>query len=167
MKIRRVWIWRLIAVFLGGVTACSSGSKSGGGSNIEETTNGGTQNVTYSAQDLKGTWRWVADRQNAPLRLTGTLSFGEETRVEGWETDYCPGRQIYTYAQFWLWEDGYVKGRNPSFCDFPLTETKFSMDFVPGSGKKMVKGLMDIHQIDAATWIDRYERFDITMTKME
>jgi hypothetical protein len=143
--------------------ACSSGSGSGGGSGGPS--NGGTQPVTYSETDLRGTWRWTADRQSAPLNLTGTLTFGPDTRVEGWETDYCPGRQIYTYSQFWLWENGYVKGRNPAFCDFPLTEMKFSMDFVPGSDKKKISGLLDIHQIDPATWIDSYERFDITMAK--
>lgn len=163
MKIQRIFFVFLVFSLLWQMS-CSSGSKSGGGGN-ETPTIGASEPVTYSAKDLKGTWRWVADRHGASLRLTGTLTFGDDLRVEGWETDYCPGRQIYTYAQFWLWEDGYVKGRNPSFCDFPLSETKFSMDFVPGSDKKQIQGLMDIHQIDPATWIDSYDRFDITMTK--
>jgi hypothetical protein len=150
-----------------GSASCSSGSKSGGGGETVTPGNGESTPVTYTAKDLKGTWSWTADRQNAPLRLSGTLTFGDDLRVEGWETDYCPGRQIYTYAQFWLWEDGYVKGRNPSFCDFPLTEMKFSMDFVTASAKKRIQGLLDIHQIDPATWIDSYERFDITLTKRE
>ncbi|MFH0788222.1 MAG: hypothetical protein V2B13_11495, partial [Pseudomonadota bacterium] len=111
---------------------------------------------------LQGTWRWVADRQTVPGTLTGTLTFNGEVRVIGWETDRCPGRQIFTSAQFWLNSSGYVKGNNPAFCSDTTMEVKFSMDFV-GTSKKTISGLMDIHY-----YVDEqntYDRFDITMTK--
>ena len=154
----------LVFSLFGLIVACSGGSGSGGGSSVTGTPVV-TVPTTYSNADLKGTWRWNANRQTAPLNLTGSLTFNGDVRVENWETDYCPGRQNFIYSQFWLWEDGYVKGRNPAFCDFPYSEVKFSMDFVPGSNKTRISGLMDIHQLDPTTGIDTYERFDITMIK--
>jgi hypothetical protein len=141
---------------------CAGGSSSGGGSS----TNPGTSTpapTTYNNADLKGNWRWSANRQTDGLNLTGTLSFNENLRVIGWETDRCPGRQDFSTAQFWLWSNGFVKGNNQAFCDYPKTEVKFAMDFDPGSGKKRISGLMDIH--DGSSGTDVYNRFDITMTK--
>ncbi|MFH0786873.1 MAG: hypothetical protein V2B13_04565, partial [Pseudomonadota bacterium] len=97
MKIKKIIILLFSLVWL--ATSCSSGSSSGGGTTGS---NGGTTSVTvpttYSSTDLQGTWRWVADRQTVPGTLTGTLTFNGEVRVIGWETDRCPGRQIFTSA---------------------------------------------------------------------
>ncbi|MBI4765564.1 MAG: hypothetical protein HY787_13330 [Deltaproteobacteria bacterium] len=163
MKIIKNTIIYLIGLsLLGSIASCSTGSSSGGGiSNAD----GGTEPATYTETDLEGTWRWSANRQTSALNLTGSITFNNNLRVIGMETDRCPGLQNFSTAQFWLFENGYVKGNDQAFCNYPGTEMKFSMDFVPGSNKKTIIGLMDIHQRDLNTGIDSYERYDITMNK--
>lgn len=159
MKIKGLFILFLLSSLIWLAASCSGGSSSGGGST---STNGGTVSTAYSKTDLQGTWRWVAYRQTTPLTLTGTLTFNGEVRVIGWETDRCPGRQIFSSAFFWLWDSGYVKGNNPAFCSDTSMEVKFSMNFA-GSNRKTITGLMDIHYPAPAT--QSYDRYDITMTK--
>jgi hypothetical protein len=151
----------IIIFLLGLVTSCSSGSNSGGGTNG----NGGNVPETYTATDLEGTWRWNADCQTSPLNLTGTFIFNNNVRLIDMETDRCPGLQDFSNAQFWLESDGYVKGNIQAFCNYPGSEMKFSMNFIKGTNKKIISGLMDIHQRDLDTGIDSYVRFDITLTK--
>lgn len=140
------------------VTSCSSGSNSGGGGS----TNGGggaTTPTTYSNADLEGTWQFKADRQVSPFTLTGTMTFDGELRLLRYENDYCPGRQIID-AQFWLWEDGFVKGRNFAFCSDNKPYTKYAMNFT-GPDKNTIVGLMDLHYFNDAGE-ELYERYDIT-----
>jgi hypothetical protein len=162
MKIlKNTFICLICLSLLGLITSCSTGSSSGGGS----PTNGGTEPITYAETDLEGTWRWSAASQNSTLNLTGSITFNNNVRVIGMETDRCPGLQDFSTAQFWLQSNGYVKGNDQAFCNYPGSEMKFSMDFVAGSNKRTIIGLMDIHQRDLNTGIDSYERFNITMTK--
>jgi len=142
------------------VTSCSSGSSSGGGSS------GGTGDTppapTYTKADLAGTWQFKADRQINPFTLTGTMTFDGEVRLIGYENDHCLGRQIVD-GEFWLWEDGYVKGRTYYFCGDPTVYEKYSMNFM-GTDKKTITGLMDLHYFDD-TGQELYERYDITFKK--
>ncbi len=164
MKIIKI-CWVFISL-IGLISACATGSSSGGGSNNNGGTgDGGNTPLSYTATDLEGTWRWSADSQTYPLNLTGSITYDNNVRVIGMETDRCPGLQDFSTAQFWLVENGYVKGNNQAFCNYPGSEMKFSMDFVPGSNKKTIIGLMDIHQKDFDTGIESYVRFDITMKK--
>ena len=148
---------------LGLITSCSSSSGSGGGSS----SNGGGGEPTpstYSKADLEGTWQFSADRQTSPLTLTGTLTFDGELRLLGYENDRCPGQQIVS-GEFWLWEDGYVKGRTYSFCGDPTVYEKYSMNF-KGTDKKTISGLMDLHYFDN-NGQELYERYDITFRKQD
>ena len=148
--------WILVSL-LWLLTSCSSGSNSGGGSSS------GTGNTpptpTYTKADLAGTWQFKADRQISPFTLTGTMTFDGELRLIGYQNNYCPGRQIVD-GIFWLWEDGFVKGRNYAFCDDTKPYTKYAMNFV-GTDKKTISGLMDLHYFDSDGQ-ELYERYDIT-----
>ncbi len=151
-----------MVLILGLITSCSSNSSSGGGG-----PNGGggdTTPLTYSNADLEGTWRFSADRQNAPLTLTGTLTFDGEIRLMSYENDHCPGRQPVN-GEFWLWADGYVKGRTYYFCGDPTVYQKYSMDFM-GTDKKTISGIMDLHYLDNSGQ-ELYERYDITFRKQD
>jgi hypothetical protein len=143
------------------VTSCSSGSSSGGGGS----TNGGggdTTPTTYSNADLQGTWQFRADRQISPFTLTGTMTFDGEVRLTGYENDYCPSREIVA-GEFWLWENGFVKGRNLAFCSDTHTYTKYALNFT-GTDKNTLVGLMDLHYFNDAG-DELYERYDITYRK--
>jgi hypothetical protein len=143
------------------VTSCSSGSSSGGGGS----TNGGggeTTPTTFTSADLQGTWQFKADREITPFTLTGTMTFDGDVRLIGYTNDYCPGRQIVD-AEFWLWDYGFVKGRNYAFCSDTNTYTKYALNFT-GADKKTLVGLMDLHYFNDAGE-ELYERYDITYQK--
>jgi hypothetical protein len=155
------YLYWILLVLLWLAASCSSESGSGGGSS----TNGdGGDNtpITYSNADLEGTWQFSADRQTSPLTLTGTMTFDGDLRLVGYENDRCPGRQTVS-GEFWLWEDGYLKGRTYSFCGDPTVYEKYSMNFM-GTDKKTISGLMDLHYFDN-NGQELYERYDITFTK--
>jgi hypothetical protein len=165
MKLNRGFLILLSLLWLG--TSCSSSSSSGGGGS---TGGGGGETpptptpTTYSNADLEGTWKFKADRQISPFTLTGTMTFDGGLRLLRYENDYCPGRQIVD-GEFWLWADGFVKGRNYAFCSDPVTYTKYAMNFT-GSDKKTMVGLMDLHFFNAAGE-ELYERYDITYRKQD
>ncbi len=159
---KSIRIFFIIMPLLWLVTSCSSGSNSGGGSsNAGGTTTSGTVPLTYTKADLKGTWRWVANLQSGSATLTGTMTFDGEVRLIGYETDRCPGRQILN-AEFWMWEDGFVKGRNYAFCTDTTALIKFGIYF-QGTNKKIISGIADLHYL--VNGEETYDRFDITLTK--
>ena len=159
MNLKRM-VWLLISLF-SLLTSCSTGSSSGGGST---TTTGGTTAVplAYTNTDLAGSWRYSAKGQVVSIGMTGTLTFNNDVKLIKWENDRCPGRQVFTSCDFWMWPDGYVKGHNPAFCSDTTMETKFSMNFI-GSTKNLISGIMDIHYFVNGS--ETYDRYDITMTK--
>jgi hypothetical protein len=159
MKLNRgSWI---IIFLLWLAASCSSGSGSGGGSSTNGS-GGEATPTTYSNADLQGTWQFRADRQISPFTLTGTMTFDGELRLIRYENDYCPGRQILA-GEFWLWADGFVKGRNFAFCGDTQPYTKYAMNF-SGPGKNTLVGLMDLHYFNDAGE-ELYERYDITYRK--
>lgn len=144
------------------LTSCSGGSGSGGGSKEASTGTSTTTTapVTYTNADLAGTWRWIAKMQTNSATLSGTMTFDQEVRLSGYESDRCPGRQVLN-AQFWMWSDGFVKGRNYAFCTDTTALVKFGMYFSPS--KKTIIGIMDLHYL--VDGVETYDRFDITLTK--
>lgn len=164
----------ILALALG---ACSSGSSSSGGGAADATTTGttttgttttgtsagdtkpgSTTTPTYSEKDLTGNWNYIVVSQPGGLTCTGTMALSG-TRLTGYTNSCCPdGRQLIQ-GEFWIWSDGYVKGRNYAWCADTQEYAKFSMNFVSGSNKNRITGLMDLH-LDP-----RYERFDITMSR--
>ena len=141
------------------LTACAGGSSSGGGSQNGQVTP--PTPVTYNKVDLAGTWRWNAKRQTNSDTLSGTMAFDKEVRLIGFSPDRCPGSPVPN-AEFWLWDDGFVKGRFYNFCSDPTAEVKFGIYFSPT--KKTITGIMDLHyQLVGG---ETYDRFDITLTKL-
>jgi hypothetical protein len=157
------FICLILLFLLGLITSCSSSSGSGGGSS--STGSGGEPTpLTYNNADLEGTWQFSADRQTSPLTLSGTMTFDGEVRLISYENDRCPGRQPVN-GEFWLWADGYVKGRTYSFCGDPTVYEKYSMNF-KSTDKKTISGLMDLHYFDY-NGQELYERYDITFRKQD
>lgn len=138
------------------MNACSSGSSSGGGS-----TSLGSS-VTYSAKDMEGSWDFVQNAQGRSQSCSGTLTFSDKGRLTGFTNSCCPGGQKVD-AEFWIFSDGYVKGRNYAWCNQGQTDQnpmlKYSMNF-KNSYKNEISGIVDLHYTDPD-----YVRFDIRMTR--
>jgi hypothetical protein len=145
----------LITFFL--MNACSSGSSSGGSSSL-----GSTNTSTYSPKDMEGSWNYT---QNSPGRTScsGVLTFSGTGRLTGFTNSCCPGGQKVD-AEFWIFSDGYVKGRNYAWCNQGATDQnpmlKYSMNFKKNSYKNEISGIVDLHFTDPD-----YIRWDITMTR--
>ena len=156
MRFKTVFFITISLIWL--LTSCAGGSSSGGGSS--QNGQGTPPPVTYNKVDLAGTWGWNAKRQTNSDTLSGTMTFDKEVRLIGFSPDRCPGSQLPN-SEFWLWEDGFVKGRFYSFCSDATAEVKFGMYFSPN--KKTITGIMDLHYlIDGG---ETYDRFDITLMK--
>jgi hypothetical protein len=142
------------------LTACAGGSSSGGGS---AQTGQGTPvaPVTYNNADLAGTWRWNARRQTNSDTLSGTMAFDREVRLIGFSPDRCPGSPVPN-SEFWLWDNGFVKGHFYNFCSDATAEVKFGIYFSPT--KKTLTGIMDLHYVLNSG--ETYDRFDVTLTKL-
>jgi hypothetical protein len=140
------------------LTSCAGGSSSGGGSSQSTPTT--TATVTYNKADLAGTWRWNAKWQTNSEVLSGTMKFDNEVRLIGFSPDRCPGSPV-PVSEFWIWEDGFVKGRFYNFCGDSAAEVKFGIYFRPD--KKTIVGIMDLHYVINGG--ETYDRFDITLTK--
>jgi hypothetical protein len=155
-------VFYIILSLLWLLTSCSGGSSSGGGSaqNGQAPPPAVPVPVTYTNSDLAGTWRWNAKGQLIPDTFSGSISFNKEVGLIGFSPDRCPGSQVPN-AEFWLWSDGFVKGRFYSFCSDPTAEVKFGMNF--SSNKKTIAGIMDLHYLIDGT--ETYDRFNITLTK--
>ncbi len=151
----RIFGW----VFFFVLSGCAAGSNSGGGGLPGDD----RQPLSYSAADLQGIWDWRAVRQSSGDVLTGTMTFAEAARLIGFTLDACAGQQDY-YAEFWIWEDGYVKGRIFGVCSDPMAHMKFSMDFQERE-KKIIQGLMDLHYL--VNGQDTYDRYEITLIKRQ
>jgi hypothetical protein len=147
------------------LNACSSSSKSGGGSAVDPTPSvsgggttgsGGTATSGYSENDLTGTWNYIANQQGGGKFCGGIMTFSG-TRLTEYTNSCCPGNQIVN-AEFWIWSDGYVKGRNWAWCTNTQQYSKYSMNFT-GNDKRRISGLMDVHDDPS------YTRFDISFTR--
>lgn len=178
------WLYLCLALVLAlGLGSCSSGSSSGGGGSAGDVVTTGTgsgttgtgtttgvtsagdstnvivTNTTFSEKDLTGTWNYTMNNQNGNMSCSGTMTFSG-TRLTEYSSSCCPNgsHQVRT-PEFWIWSDGYVKGRNYAWCTDLQEYQKFSMNFDKNSNKKRITGLMDLH-LDPS-----YARFDVTLTR--
>ena len=157
MKFKSLPFWAIGLVWL--LFSCSGGSSSGGNSTVPAPTTTPAP-VTYTTNDMVGTWNWVANRQSSPLTLSGTMTFNNTPRLIGYECTRCPGRMVLN-AEFWMFGD-FVKGRNYAFCSDTTSMVKFGMYLTPD--KKSMSGIMDLHYlVDDGT--ETYDRYDITLKK--
>jgi hypothetical protein len=153
----------LFIVLIGLLTSCSGGTNGGGGNgNDGGTPPGGSLPLTYNKADLEGTWSWNAVLQSGSATLTGTMTFDGEVRLIDYEPDRCPGSGVL-YPEFWIWEDGFVKGRHWNFCGDTTAHVKYGVYF-QGSEKKLMTGIMDLHYL-LKDGTETYDRFDITLNK--
>ena len=158
MMVRSLLIWG--SIFLGlFISACSTGSGSGGGSG------GGSGllgTISYSPKDMEGSWNYNENSQGGAKSCSGSMTFSGSGRLVGFTNSCCSGAQIVD-AEFWIFNDGYVKGRNYAWCGENHTDgnpmLKYSMNF-NGSDKRTIRGIVDLHNTDAD-----YTRFDITLTR--
>lgn len=154
MKIRSLLIWS--SILLGSIiSACSSGSSSGG--------SGGSLGATgYSAKDMEGSWNYSENAQGGTRSCSGRMTFSGSGQLTGFTNSCCSGAQKVN-AEFWIFSDGYVKGRNYAWCGEGHTDgnpmLKYSMNF-NGPDKGTIRGIVDLHTTDAD-----YTRFDITLTR--
>jgi hypothetical protein len=117
--------------------------------------------VTYTKNDLAGTWNWVAKRQSNSFTLSGTMTFNNVPRLIAYDSTRCPGRMIVN-AEFWMY-DNFVKGRNYAFCSDTTSMVKFGMYMTPD--KKSISGIMDLHYLVDEGATETYDRYDIVLTK--
>jgi hypothetical protein len=140
--------------------SCSSGgSSSGSGGNVLS-----SDAAAYKNQDLGGSWSFMARQQGGANVCNGTMTFDNNVHLTGITNSCCPGGQILSDTEFWMWTYGYVKGRNYAWCADPAMLTKYSMNFT-GSDKRTISGLMDVHVSHADG--DAYTRYDITLTSLK
>lgn len=154
MIFRSLLIWGLI--FLGlFINACSSGSGSGGGS-------GSLGATGYSPKDMEGSWNYNENSQGGSKSCSGSMTFSGSGQLVGFTNSCCSGTQKID-AEFWIFNDGYVKGRNYAWCGEGRHDLepmlKYSMNF-NGPDKRTIRGIVDLHYTDAD-----YTRFDITLTR--
>lgn len=156
MMVRSLLI--LGSIFLGlFISACSSGSGSGGGS-------GGSLGATgYSPKDMEGSWDYNENSQGGAKSCSGSMTFSGSGQLVGFTNSCCSGAQKID-AEFWIFNDGYVKGRNYAWCGEGRHDQdpmlKYSMNF-NGSDKRTIRGIVDLHYTES-----NYTRFDITMNRV-
>jgi hypothetical protein len=149
-------LWCLVGILSCFTLSCtSSGSSSGGGG-------GSLQSVTYSEKDMDGTWNYSASMQGKSRSCSGSMTFSSAARLTGFTNSCCSGNQIVN-AEFWIFKDGYVKGRNYAWCGESNWDgnpmLKYSMNFT-GPDKQTISGIVDLHYTDAD-----YDRFSVTLTR--
>ena len=136
--------------------ACNSGSSSSGGS-------GSVGGVGYSAKDMEGAWNYTENAQGGSQSCAGTMTFSGTGQLTGFTNSCCSGYQKID-AEFWIFQDGYVKGRNYAWCGQGRTDQnpmlKYSMNFT-GPDKRTIRGIVDLHYTDP-----NYTRFDITLSRL-
>lgn len=140
----------LVSMFF--TAACNSGSSSSGG--------GASAAAPYAPKDMEGVWNYVESAQGG-LSCSGTMTFSEKGQLNAM-TNSCCSNQIVN-AEFWIFQDGYVKGRNYAWCNEAHRDgnpmLKYSMNF-KNAEKNQISGIVDLHYTDSD-----YTRFNITMTR--
>jgi hypothetical protein len=136
--------------------ACSTGGSSSGGGGSSLSRSSG-----YSPKDMEGNWSY---RMSDPSRMScnGVMTFSGAGQLSGFTNSCCPGGQKVD-AEFWIFSDGYVKGRNYAWCNSGKTNEnpmlKYSMNF-RNMEKNEISGIVDLHYTDPD-----YIRMDITLTR--
>jgi hypothetical protein len=149
-------LWCLVGILTCFTLSCSSGgSSSGSGGNIMG------NNTTYKKDDLAGSWSYSARQQGGQNSCNGTMTFDRDLHLTGISNGCCPQGQIQSSSEFWIWDNGFVKGRNYAWCSNPSMLMKYAMNFT-GLDKRTITGLLDVHE--SVQDGGPYTRFDITLT---